>query len=51
MLFGFVRIHKGHLVNRRHVRAWSGEDLVLAGELMRPVGRAYRAQARQAMSN
>jgi DNA-binding LytR/AlgR family response regulator len=49
-LFGFVRIHKGHLVNRAHVRSWSGEDLVLTGGLLRPVGRAYRQQARQALS-
>jgi two-component system LytT family response regulator len=41
--FGFLRIHKSHLVNRRFIRTISAADLQLVNGSVVPVGRAYRA--------
>lgn len=49
-LFGFVRVHKGHLVNRRHVCAWIGDEIVLSASLKRPLGRAYRSSVKLALA-
>jgi DNA-binding LytR/AlgR family response regulator len=39
---GFVRIHKSHLVNIRYLRAMSGTEVNLEGDVTLPIGRAYR---------
>ena len=39
---GFVRIHKSHLVNIRYLRAMSGTEVHLEGDVTLPIGRAYR---------
>ncbi|GAA0706592.1 LytR/AlgR family response regulator transcription factor [Dokdonella soli] len=41
--FGFVRIHKSHLVNMRFIRSISATDVRLHDGLLLPTGRAYRA--------
>lgn len=41
-LFGFVRIHKCHMVNRRHVVAFGAHEVTLTGGIHRPIGRLYR---------
>ncbi len=41
-LFGFVRIHKRHLVNRAHLTGVSGDEVTLSHRMVRPVARAYR---------
>ncbi|MBA8888301.1 two-component system LytT family response regulator [Dokdonella fugitiva] len=41
--FGFVRVHKSHLVNTRAIRATRAYDLVLDDGSTVPTGRAYRA--------
>lgn len=41
-LFGFVRIHKCHMVNRRHVVAFDAHEVTLTGGIHRPIGRLYR---------
>ena len=47
ILFGFVRVHKGHLVNQRHLKTIKGDELTLRGDLKRPLGRAYRPAVEQ----
>lgn len=46
-LFGFLRVHKGHLVNRLHILAARADSLSLRGGLSRPMGRVYRPQVSQ----
>jgi DNA-binding LytR/AlgR family response regulator len=50
LLFGFRRIHRSHLVPLAGIRRWLGEEVVLDGDLRRPVGRAYRDDIRAALS-
>jgi DNA-binding LytR/AlgR family response regulator len=49
LLFGFRRIHRSHLVPLAGVRRWLGEEVLLDGDLRRPVGRAYRDGLRAAL--
>lgn len=47
--FGFVRIHKSHLVNMRFIRSIFASDVGLGNDLLLPLGRAYRAAAVDAL--
>jgi DNA-binding LytR/AlgR family response regulator len=49
-LFGFMRVHKGHLVNRVHILGSRSDSLSLRGDLSRPLGRIYRPQVLQQLS-
>jgi DNA-binding LytR/AlgR family response regulator len=40
--FGFLRCHKGHLVNLAHVIGLDAAGVHLSDGSSRPVGRAYR---------
>ena len=40
--FGFVRIHKSHLINRRHLARLDGERVYTYDDLYRHRGRAYK---------
>ncbi len=37
----FIRIHRSYLVAKNKIQAYSGNDVVVNGELL-PIGRAYR---------
>lgn len=41
----FVRIHKSYLVNPRHIRSLSAENVILANGEVLPVSRRYRQRA------
>lgn len=43
---GFIRIHKGFLVNQRAVRTFKGNEAVLEGGICLPIGKAYGQAAR-----
>jgi DNA-binding LytR/AlgR family response regulator len=43
-LFGFLRIHKGHLIHRRHLRGFDSREVQLTHGLRRPIGRMYRSE-------
>lgn len=49
-LFGFRRIHRSHLVPLAGIRRWLGEEVLLDGDLRRPVGRVYREHLLAALS-
>lgn len=49
-MFGFVRVHKSHLVNPRCVRSTGANGLVLDDGSAVPFGRSYRAAALESLS-
>ena len=44
---GFIRIHKGFLVNQAAVRLWGSEKVQLSGDTMLPIGKSYAKAARE----
>lgn len=48
-LFGFLRIHKGHLIHRRHLQGFDSREVQLSAGLRRPIGRMYRAELEAAV--
>ena len=44
---GFIRIHKGFLINQAAVRLWSSEKAQLTNGTMLPVGKSYTKAARE----
>lgn len=44
---GFIRIHKGFLVNQAAVRLWGSEKVQLTGDSMLPIGKSYAKTARE----
>ena len=47
--YGFVRIHKGFLVNQAAVQMLGKEELVLSNEEKLPIGKSYAAEARRTL--
>ena len=45
--YGFIRIHKGFLVNQAAVRLWGSEKVQLLGDSMLPIGKSYAKAARE----
>jgi DNA-binding LytR/AlgR family response regulator len=43
---GFLRIHKGYLVNMRYITGFYGNVLILDGNLEFPIGRDYRREVK-----
>lgn len=43
---GFIRIHKGFLVNQEHIRTLKQEEVVLETDDILPIGKAYAANAK-----
>lgn len=46
---GFIRTHKGFLVNQQHIFAIRGEEIQLVGGEMLPIGRTNRDSIKQAI--
>lgn len=44
---GFIRIHKGFLVNQAAVRLWGSEKVQLSDDAMLPIGKSYAKTARE----
>lgn len=44
---GFVRIHKGFLVNQKAVHRIRGDEVVLRGDLVLPIGRSKKEETRE----
>ena len=44
---GFVRIHKGFLVNQKAVYRIRGDEVVLRGDIVLPIGRSRKEEMRE----
>lgn len=44
---GFIRIHKGFLINQAAVRLWGSEKVQLSDDSMLPIGKSYAKTARE----
>lgn len=43
-IFGFVRVHKGHMVNLRHLRSVGASEVTLSDGRRLPIGKVYRQE-------
>lgn len=43
-IFGFLRVHKGHMVNLRHLRSIGASEVVLSDGRRLPIGKVYRQE-------
>ena len=49
--FGFVRIHKGYMVNQKAVHILRSDKVILTNQTELPIGRHYSAAAKQEIRN
>ena len=48
-VFGFLRCHKGYLVNPRYIVSSASDSLILQGGARIPIGRTYRKRLKAGM--